>query len=185
MISLKKTVQNYKQSRPKILDLKKYYSDLKFSQAVKNAPMAIGPNGKMNSHQRRNGKVVCKKGAFELSKHEIEIKKAKSFEDIFAITEVVRKKIEGLGALWSYDTALHIGFNKDVYPKEVYVQAGVKKGVRKVLNGFLPIGRSLPMSIFPKEIKLLNPYLAENFLCIYGKDYKKQQRKRKLNNMSC
>ena len=87
----------------------------------------------MNSHQRRIGKKKCKLASDELILHRKEIIDFKLFDEFFSITEIVRKKIFDLGALWSYDTALRIGFKANIYPKEVNVQCGVIKGVRKAI----------------------------------------------------
>ena len=61
-----------------------------------------------------------------------EISKCKSFEDVFAITEQVRKQIYRLGNLWSYDAALRISANLGFEPKSVYIQAGVRAGMKKL-----------------------------------------------------
>jgi len=173
-MSLANAIRDYKKEKlPGLIEIERHFRKFKLPsqlpEAIENAAMAVDPNGKMNSHQRRNGKEICQEGAIELAKYEIEIKKAKSFEEVFAITEQIANGIDRLGPLWSYDTALRIGFAKGVYPKEVYVQSGVKKGVRKVMNGILPRGRSLPLNTFPKELQKLKPYQLENFLCNYGK----------------
>ncbi len=169
-MSLSVDIDHYKSIfLPDLLDMEKFFYAMTLNDAIVNAATGTMRSGKMNSHQRRVGKSNGSVGAKELLKHENEIRKSKNFEEIFQITEKVKKEIYGLGALWSYDTALRIGFNLKLYPKDVYVQAGVVKGVKKALAGKNWHGRSLALSIFPKEIQKLKPYQAENFLCIWGK----------------
>ena len=173
-MSLKSEIENYKKGHLQNLEKKKeFYEKMSLTDAIKNAAIGSTPFGTMDSHQRRVGKRKGELGANELLKEEARIKNRKTFEEIFKITEEVRRRVNGLGPLWSYDTTLRVGFNKRVYPNEVYVQSGVVKGVKKALNGKIPKGRSLPMSIFKDEFQNLEPYQLENFLCIWGKDGKK------------
>ncbi len=170
-MSLKSDVQNYKRCfAPSLEAMRDYYQrkEIVLNDAIYEGAQGIMPNGKMNSHQNRVGYKKCRLGAAELKAKTAALKRAKSFEEIFAITEEVRKAIHGLGHLWSYDTALRIGFHKRVYPTEVYVQSGVVDGVKK-LNKHLK-GRSLAMSAFPPELQKLTPYEVENFLCVWGKN---------------
>lgn len=178
-IALKKYI---KVNLPNLIVIEEYYQSFKLPRSspevIEKAAVGIDPDGLMNNHQHRIGYIVCEKGARELAQYEIEIRKAQSFEEIFEITEIVKNKVFGLGNLWSYDTALRIGFAKRVYPKDVYVQSGVTKGVQKVMKGTLPSGRSLSMNYFPNSLQKLKPYQLENFLCIYGKDYKPTKKKK-------
>jgi len=183
-MSLSIALKHYiKDNLPNLIAIVRHYQTFKLPrqlpEVIQNAAKGIDPNGLMNNHQHRIGYATCIEGARELGKYEAEIKKAKTFEEIFGITELVKREVDGLGDLWSYDTALRIGFAKGVYPKEVYVQSGVKKGVRKIMGGLLPKGRSLPQHIFDPSLQKIEPYQLENFLCIYGKDYKTSRRKRK------
>lgn len=148
---------------------KKYYEDCSFEDAIKNAAKGRNHNGKMHSHQYRIGRIRGEKASLEIGEYKEEVDACVSFEQIFSITEQIKNKVYGLGNLWSYDTALRIGFNKGIYPNEVYIQAGVVKGV-KLIFGFKPKGRSLSIHIFPEQIRSkLKPYEMENFLCIYGR----------------
>lgn len=179
-MTLNKAIKRYKTvDCIHLKEIEKYYKNLSQSDAISQATLGQSPkfNGKINmdSHQRRVGAKVCKAGLDELLRIDKinPIAKCKSFEDVFKITEQVRKKTFRLGDLWSYDTALRIGFNLGVYPKEVYVQAGVIRGVNKALKGKIQMKRSLPLATFPKMIQQLKPHEVENFLCIWGKGKKK------------
>jgi hypothetical protein len=175
-MSLAKDIKTYLSSSISHLrETEDYYKKLNLADAVEQAVLGQSPKSSskthMDSHQRRVGYEACKAGLKELLEinKKTPLAKCKSFEDIFNITEQVKRNTARLGDLWSYDTALRIGFNLGLYPKQVYTQAGVVKGVKKALNGKLPKGRSLPLNIFPIEIQKLQPFEAENFLCIWGK----------------
>jgi hypothetical protein len=169
-MKLEKDIIEYKSgSISNLHNERDFYKSLELVNAIENAAIAKMRNGKMASHQWRVGKNKCEEGQAKLLAKEIEIKKCKIFEELFEITEGVKKSTKGLGDLWSYDTALRIGISLGIYPTEVYIQAGVKNGLKKLFPEKTPKGRSLPLSIFPKELQILAPYEIENFLCIWGK----------------
>jgi len=174
-MSLSKDIEEYKDtSLINLNKIRKYYESLDFDDAIKKAAQGKNPDGGLNSHQYRLGYDLCERSSRIISKDEYKrrIYKAKTFIDIFQVTEEIRMNTPKLGNLWSYDTALRIAFNKDrdenMLPNKVFVQCGVKKGVKKILNGKLPKGRSLPVDIFPEEVQKLKPYQIENFLCVWG-----------------
>lgn len=172
-MSLSSDIKKYKNdSLPHLEDVRKFYEKKVITDAIQCASTGTNTSIKMDPHQRRVGKKQCSEGAKKLLQQKNKIINCKSFEEIFVITEQIKNKTFRLGNLWSYDTALRIGFNKKVYPEEVYIQAGVIKGAKKGLIKNIPIKRSLPLSTFRNEIQTLKPYEAENFLCIWGKDNK-------------
>lgn len=125
----------------------------------------------MDEHQRRVGYANCDLGAEKLKSKEIEIEAAESFEDILAITEDVRKNNETsrLGSLWSYDTALRIGFYKKLFPKHVYLHAGARDGAVNVVGSLLAKKERLNKEAFPNDFQVMEPYEIEGYLCIYCK----------------
>lgn len=164
-------------------NVEEYYKSLSFKEAVRNAAQAIVPSniksctkGKTSfaGHQRRVGKQKCKEGAEMLLTHPywIELEKAKSFEEIFNVTEKVKHKIYRLGDLWSYDTAQRIALHKGWYPKEVYLQSGAFDGAKilaelRYMDGMILKGkRSVSNKSLPNFLSKLDPYLIENILCI-------------------
>jgi hypothetical protein len=100
-----------------------------------------------------------------------EIQKAKSFIDLFAVTEDIKSSEKGLGDLWSYDTAMRLAFNRGrlLYPRVVFIQAGVVKGVKKIFPQKRLRERNMPVTVFPKTIQQLAPFEIENFLCVWGR----------------
>ena len=110
---------------------REYFENLSTSEVVLKAALSVNEDSKMFPHQYRVGKAKTELAANKLMQFETEILAAQSFEDIFKYTEEVRKMKIGVGHLWSYDTALHIGFNLGLLPNEVYIQSGVKRGLKK------------------------------------------------------
>lgn len=173
-MNLEKYVDDYLHEwADKLEHMKSFFEEKELIPILFNASTGILDDNKMNQHQWRVGKLRAQQGVEILKLEERAILSSKSFEDIFNITEKVRKEITGLGDLWSYDTALRIGFNLGIYPTRVYVQCGVKNGLKLVL-GSIPRGRSLPINIFGPDLRVLKPYQIENFLCIIGKKSKKK-----------
>jgi len=179
-----KEIQDYiPQAQQYYSDVEDYYQGLSFEEAVRKAAQAIIPSG-INScstsktafagHQRRVGKNKCKEGGEKLLSDPfwLELENAKSFEDIFRVTEIVKVKTDRLGDLWSYDTAQRIALHKGWYPNEVYLQSGAKDGARVLvregyIEGFNVRGnRHINREHFPDILRELKPYLIENILCV-------------------
>ena len=170
---MKEVVKKYIDSDSKHLhDIKLFFETHKLSlcKAIEIAAKLIDPtnNNKMFSHQRRVGYKITNEGYKILKFKEEEFNSSKNFEDIMFITNNVMKQIPRLGPLWSYDTALRIGFNLKIYPTNVYLQTGVIKGYKKIFNGTRPRKRCVEKLIFPQELQVLEAYEIENFLCIWG-----------------
>ncbi|GAB3667559.1 hypothetical protein GCM10028791_43260 [Echinicola sediminis] len=165
-------------------DLEKFYKNLpNFKEVVENAGKAVVPNNTTGcgnnktmfaGHQNRVGKKKCQEGAELLLQAPFyeALEKAKSFEDIFGITEEVKNKVFGLGDLWSYDTAQRIGLSKSCYPKAVYLQTGTLAGAKELVKRGLVDGkalrgqRSVPQTVFSKVFRHLPCYMIENLLCV-------------------
>ncbi|MBD8489188.1 hypothetical protein IFO69_10565 [Echinicola sp. CAU 1574] len=165
-------------------NLEKFYKNLpNFKEVVENAGNAVVPNNTTGcdnnktmfaGHQNRVGKKRCQDGAELLLQAPFyeALEKAKSFEDIFEITEEVKTKVFGLGDLWSYDTAQRIGLAKSYYPKAVYLQTGTLLGAKELVKRGLVDGkalrgqRSVPQTVFSKVFRDLPCYMIENLLCV-------------------
>ena len=170
-MNLQNDVDEYRANdRNRLENMRLYYAALSLEDAVEQASKGLFAHGKVDNHQYRIKKKSKIGATIEMKKRISELKACKSFEEIFRITEDVKNSVAGLGDLWSYDTALRIGFNMGILPSQVYVQRGVIDGVKKALGGTRPIGRSVPLSLFPAPFLMLQPYEVENFLCIWGKD---------------
>lgn len=176
MITKKEIVDYQIGSGKHLQNVKTAFEKFNLKEAIEKASKSIDPtnDNKMFSHQRRVGFKVANNGYKLLKQREYDLIRCQSFEEILVITDEVSKQIYRLGPLWSYDTALRIGFQKKVYPKNVYIQAGVKNGYKKIFNQN-PKNRFEEKNRFPKELQILEPYEIENFLCIWGNDKQKNK----------
>ena len=120
---------------------------------------------KRHGHQRRIRRTAIHKALKMLKSKVGELKKCKSFAQIFDCVSGNCSDIEGLGPLYIYDTALRIGAFSNKLPERVHLQAGALVGARvlrlDVKNPPLPVGD------FPKPMQRLAPHEIEDFLCIY------------------
>jgi hypothetical protein len=171
-MNLRRDIADYKENAFRRLQtIERFYQRLSLIQAIEYAASAADPEGKINPHQRRIGIKRLRQSAKIIKNYTSEIKRAKSFADIFLVTEEIKEENRGLGDLWSYDTALRIAFNRgrSFSPQAVFIQAGVLKGVRKIFPDKRMTSRTLPVKIFPMPLQKLEPFEIENFLCVWGK----------------
>ena len=167
-MNLKSDVEEYiKDYLPSLLSLKEFYERKELLDAINCASRGINPNSKMDRHFYHIGYVTCEKGCVKLLALESEIINCITYEDIFDITDQIKKEVFGLGDLWKYDTALRIGFNLRLYPEKIYIHAGVVKGVKKYFE--LKKHKDIDLLFSDPDISILKPFEAENFLCIWGK----------------
>jgi len=171
-MSLQSDIADYQENEMRELhELARFFKSLSFTAAIEYAASGVSPHRKIHPHQRKIGVKRLRQSAAMLKKHIPVIRKAKSFADLFIVTEAIKSYMKGLGDLWSYDTALRMAFNrgKTFYPRAVYVQESSMKSVKKIFSRILIKGRVLPMKVLPKEMQVLKPFEAENFLSIRGK----------------
>jgi hypothetical protein len=166
-MNLRILIETYKRKnkpdRDKILD---YYKGLDpLEKVIEKAALAIRPDGKRDSHQRRIKKKVLEKVKDILLDAINEIDNCHSFEDLIKLVEEKTREVKGFGELAVYDTSLRISAKKDIYPLKVFLHAGTREGCRVLgLNDKLKV---LRVQDFPKPIRALQPRDIEAFLCIY------------------
>jgi hypothetical protein len=171
-MSLQSDIADYRDNELRELyELERFFKSLPFQSAVEYAASGVTPHRKIHPHQRRIGVKQLRQSAAALKKYTPAVRKARSFADLFIITEAVRSQLRGLGGLWSYDTALRMAFNrgKMFYPQAVFVQKSVKKGIKKIFFKMPTNQRTLPLKIFPRELRSLKSFEIENFLSVWGK----------------
>jgi hypothetical protein len=171
-MSLQSDIADYRENELRELhELEKFFKSLSFHSAIEYAASGATPHRKIHPHQRGIGVKQLRQSAVVLKKYTPAIRKARSFADLFIITEAVRSQLRRLGDLWSYDTALRMAFNrgKAFYPQAVFVQKTVKKGFKKIFHKMPRRQRTFPLKIFPKEIQSMKAFEIENFLSIWGK----------------
>jgi hypothetical protein len=127
---------------------------------------------KIYSHQRRLGTHTLKLASLELSKR-ANLKKiaqcqSLSFDELLQCVELATKPVHRFGSLAVYDTALRIGAKLDKRPGVVYLHAGAMTGYLALVKERRAAGQKwVRLDDLPKEVQVLKPHHAENFLCIF------------------
>ena len=122
--------------------------------------------GKRNNHQRRLKKNDLRVFAENLLEKKEEIKSAKTFDELLNIVETC--KVNGIGELACYDTANRIGTKLNIVPVMIYLHAGARIGIEKILNRKIK-EKAVTRRILPNPFhdKNLTDAEIEDILCIY------------------
>jgi hypothetical protein len=100
-----------------------------------------------------------------LKRHSTEIRRYKTFQDLFAAIEAALKPVHGIGELAIYDIALRIGARCEIEPENVYLHRGTREGAGAL--GFDKRLRYIEPDTLPREFRRLKPYEIEDALCRY------------------
>ena len=149
-------------------------SDLSYFENLDSLDDAIrfgclGKDGKIHGHQRRVGRKILTKVSKKLLRHADELAACKTFDDLLNCVEEITQRIDRFGVLAVYDTSLRIGSHLGLWPKLVYLHAGTKKGCKAL--GVNTAEGIVEMDDLPKPIRPLEPYQAEDFLCIFKEQF--------------
>lgn len=111
--------------------------------------------------------VPCSKRWIALVEQNIdELKQLNDFDKLHIKVAKLAEKIVGIGPLTVYDTATCIGFERGVFPKQIYLNQGAAAGAKAL--GIK--GRKQPQEVFNiicGAFEQMNPAQIEDFLCIY------------------
>ena len=128
---------------------------------------AFYPGGKKNSHQNRIPKGTLEKFKKELKKQKGIILNCCTFDELLEISE--NSSVKGIGPLAEYDIAFRYGRQTDIYPDKVYLHAGTREGAKKL--GIVKRGaKYLTKEELPDYLKTIEPWMAEDFLCVKKAD---------------
>lgn len=138
------------------------------SLAIYTAALGKDANGKLNRHHYRIGSEKLQNFASHLQLFEDEILAAEDFHELYKV--IFKYKTFQIGPLTVYDTAHRIGAYRGIYPTEVYLHCGTKKGAMKLL-GMKLAKKTMEMKDFPESWQKsgLYPHEIENILCRYKK----------------
>lgn len=156
--------KNYRKNLQKLLD---YDS---FEDAIKKASYAKGADDKKHCHQYRLRNSTLEKVESGLFKSKTKIESCTTFDELFHFLEDEIGKIDGVGPLMIYDTALRLGAKLGLKPEKVYLHAGTRSGAKAL--GLDCKNKIIEIEKFPEPIQQLEPYEIEDFLCIYKDDLK-------------
>lgn len=159
----------------KLSDFKNSLKSLE--EQIKDAIWGREPRTNTDKHQFRIPKKTLEEMVGILQDPAIvnEIKRCKSFDDIFTIVYVSR--IKNFGSLAVYDTSVRLGAIFGYYPTVVYLHQGALEGAHQLLGKYLVETKSkyfcgnldypyVSRDILPEPLNKLEPYHIENFLCI-------------------
>jgi hypothetical protein len=124
-----------------------------------------GKEGRIHDYQRLVGKKKLEQARQQLQKHADQIAASGSFSALLALVKEHTGSIDRFGELAIYDTSLRLGAYLGDWPEVVYLHAGTKKGCKAL--GVATSGGEIEMQKLPKPIQSLEPYEAEDFLCIF------------------
>jgi hypothetical protein len=149
---------------PRIAAYLDYFTKLKsLDDAIRFA--CHGKEGNIHGHQFLVGKVKLEQARKALQRHANEITACKSFDELLTLVEDRTSGIDRFGVLAVYDTSLRLGAYLGIWPEVVYLHAGTKKGCKAL--GVGTKGGTVEMELLPKPVRALEPYQAEDFLCIF------------------
>jgi|SRR5687767_5340876 len=164
--SYEEIVEQYRvEHRGRAVDERRYFKRHKsLTQAIRNAALALGPEGRRYSHQWLVPQRALEAAAIALLGVQEQVASAPTFSELFRVVERTIAPIHGIGPLAVYDTALRIGAFRQLEPDCVYLHAGVLEGAKA-------LGRherqTLQMSDLPKAFHKLRPSEVEDVLCIF------------------
>lgn len=133
--------------------------------AITWAALGVDERGKCHAHQRRLTQLNLHRSRYRLLASRDEIKSCQSFSELLALIYLESGRIKGLGDLYCYDTALRLGAYLSLAPERVYLHAGTRVGARAL--GFDSDTESIRLDQLPGAFLQLEPYEAEDLLCIY------------------
>lgn len=178
MTRLERLVSQWKEDNKKDLDTELDFYDgnkLDWEEVIDLAARALNVDGRKLDHQYRIPPQTLQRFSKILRADSKRWPDKLIFAELFQkVQEAAPKVGGGIGPLAIYDTALRIAWSKGVKPDEVYLQRGALWGAqalhRKGLLDIPRLGRSVPLGCFPSELRELDPYQLENFLCVNHKE---------------
>lgn len=150
---------------PETDNLHDYYrSSESLEIVIKNAAEARTPKGK-HPHQYRLNNDMLSSVAKRLVNKSNEVRRINNFEELLEL--ITTSKVKGFGELAIYDTAFRIGLYLNKLPQQVYLHAGTREGAKYLAN--VRRKEKIEMMDLPEALGFLEPWQAEDFLCLYKK----------------
>ncbi len=145
-------------------ELNWFKSQPSLERAVEIAVSATNDRGKRYSHQCKIPKAALVQAKPVLMAMVNDFRQCESFDQVFDLVRELRK-IQGIGELYVYDTALRIGAYLGLLPEKVYLHAGTRVGAKEL--GFDSKRKTIEMNELPPEFQELQPLEVEDVFCIY------------------
>ncbi|MDP1763817.1 MAG: hypothetical protein Q8L07_07995 [Sediminibacterium sp.] len=132
--------------------------------AIQYAALATNKLKKRNPHQYRLKQTDLQVFSELLLSLEVDIAKAKTFDELFLI--ISKRSVKGIGELTKYDTAIRIAAFLKLNPEKIYLHAGTKKGAINLLNKRITT-KTISKDELPNIFQTLSCAEIEDILCIY------------------
>lgn len=155
------------QHRPRALREKDFFTSMpSLELAIHHAALALDDRNppRRYSHQCRIRLAPMRKAEQFLLRARKQLEAKTTFDDLHTFLANTFTKIPGLGVLYTYDTALRLGFFLGLEPTSVYLHAGTKVGARAL---GVTASHMVRVSSLPPALQVLPPHEIENFLCIF------------------
>ena len=167
-VGLRSLVAQYvSEHRPRALQEKDFFQNMpSLEPAIHHAAFALDDRAppKRYSHQCRIRLALMRKAHEVLLQSKEELHAMANFDDLHRLLGNAFSRISGLGALYTYDTALRLGFFLRLEPASVYLHAGTRRGARAL---GIRASHVVRVRDLPQELRVLPPHEIENFLCIF------------------
>lgn len=139
-----------------------YRSQGSLPEAISAAALSFLPTGKRHSHQYRIPGYVLERLRAGIDQDEV--RRCRSFDELYALVRSFRGRIKGVGALLVYDVAQRLGVYLGLEPERVYLHQGAREGAKAL--GVYHGNDCLERRELPTALSPLNCSEVEDFLCI-------------------
>jgi len=159
-------INDYKKRRIKYPDysLKDCEAANNLQHAIEMAATARNLAGRKHPHQFRIPNSILQDFAQAVISIQREIAQATSFHLLYKLIDKCR--IKGVSDLTIYDTAHRIGCFLKLFPEEIYLHSGTRKGA-EILIGKIK-GKTISVDQLPLPFQNgLSPSELEDMLCMY------------------
>lgn len=142
--------------------------------------------GRVHPHQRHIRKIAYEKLLKALIPKKERINAIKDFDYLISLITTEGEKIFGVGEMLIYDTAFRIGKWKKIYPQKIYLHAGTRKGVERLMNKRKKDAYISKDSLPPPfNTCILACWQLENFFCIYKDSFSGNEKQSKKRQNTC
>lgn len=148
------------------VELASFKDEPTLESAVHRAALAETSDGKRFAHQRRLRRVDLERAKTILGAKITAIADQSNFARLIEFVEAALRVERGLGDLYIYDTALHIGAKLGQMPARVYLHAGARDGAL-ALGLDAKTRTVLDKGELPAALRVMEMHEVEDILCIY------------------
>ncbi len=134
-------------------------------KAIEVAALCRTSRGKRHPHQTRIPAAVLSEARERLLQVQSGLSACRTFDALFRMIRETLTPVRGIGEATNYDIAQRIGAFLGLAPERVYLHAGTRKGAQAL--GLDYRYDALDPCELPAQLRVLEPYELEDFLCIY------------------